>query len=118
MASGAAEALPAPVADALRARRVGGGETLVWREPKENGRARVIVSAPTADQLTDALRRLPASPTTTVSETAVVFASARDLRAVRRVAVAGIKGQQRRRGRTCQTAGRRRRARGARTRRL
>ncbi|MES2459457.1 MAG: CsgG/HfaB family protein [Armatimonadota bacterium] len=65
------------------------GDTVAWRETKPDGRARVIYSAPSAGALFEAVRR----PGKTLSppETLTVMASARDLRTVRRVAVAGVK---------------------------
>ena len=81
--------LPETAAAILRAQTVAPGDTALWRERKANGRARIVVSAPNADLLADALRRLP--DPFAVSETLTVVASARDLRQVRRIAVASVK---------------------------
>lgn len=84
------EAVPPTVAALLSARTVGHNETVAWRERKEKGRARVVFSAPNSDLLTEALRRYPEPMS--VPETPTVLASARDLRSVRRIAVAGVRG--------------------------
>ena len=71
--------------------RIGSGETVAWRESKPRGGSqRVVISAPNSDLLGEALRRYP-NPLT-IPETTTVLMSARDLRAVRRVAVAGVRG--------------------------
>lgn len=87
--SAAQTVVPAPVAAVLDAKAVPPGDTVMWRERKESGHARVIVSAPNADLLAGVLRHLP-NPLV-VTEAVTTLASARDLRQVRRVAVAGVK---------------------------
>jgi hypothetical protein len=87
--SGLGEA-DAPVADTLSAgRRVGPGDTAAWRERKREGGWRAVITAPNADLLAEALRRYP--DPVSVPETATVLMAARDLRSVRRVAVAGLR---------------------------
>lgn len=81
--------LPETASTILRTHNVAPGDTALWRERKANGRTRIVVSAPSADLLADALRRLP-NPFA-VSETVTVIGSARDLRQVRRIAVASVK---------------------------
>lgn len=65
------------------------GDTVAWREIKSDGHARVVYSAPSAGALFEALRRPGSS--LAVPETLTVMSSARDLRTVRRVAVAGVR---------------------------
>jgi hypothetical protein len=65
------------------------GDTVAWRETKANGRTRVIYSAPSSGALYEALRRPGNS--LAVPENLTVLSSSRDLRTVRRVAVAGIR---------------------------
>lgn len=82
--------LPSSVKALITSRAAGSGETVVWRERKASGRARVIVSAPNTDLLAAAVRRYP--DPLLIAETPTVVATARDLRGVRRVAVAGVRG--------------------------
>lgn len=65
------------------------GDTVAWREAGPDGRVRVVYSAPSAGALFEALRR-PGDPLS-IPETLTVVSSARDLRTVRRVAVAGVR---------------------------
>jgi hypothetical protein len=68
---------------------IGQTDTAIWRERKPNGRFRVFISAPNGDHITHALQQYP-NPLTAPTVVTVLH-SARDLRAVRRVAVAAIK---------------------------
>ncbi|MDX1933721.1 MAG: CsgG/HfaB family protein [Capsulimonadales bacterium] len=70
-------------------RTIAPGDTVSWRERKPGGRVRVVISAPTADQLTGVLRQHP--DPLALPEAMTVLNSARDLRSVRRVAVVGVK---------------------------
>ncbi|MBC8104142.1 MAG: hypothetical protein H7Z41_16330, partial [Cytophagales bacterium] len=65
------------------------GDTVTWREAKPDGHARIVYSAPSAGALFEAIRR-PGN-TLSVPEALTVLSSARDLRTVRRVAVAGVR---------------------------
>lgn len=62
-------------------------DTVIWRERKGANRARVVVSAPNPDLLTDALRHTKLD---LVSDVPTVVHTARDLRSVRRIAVATL----------------------------
>lgn len=64
-------------------------DTLWWKERKPNGRYRIYISAPLADHLAETVRRNP-DPMEAPDTPTVVY-TARDLRAVRRVAVATVK---------------------------
>ena len=80
----------AAVADKLTA---GGGDVIAWRETKPGGYVRAYVSAPSADMLAGVLRKSPDNLLALAAfPQPTVLASARDLRAVRRVAVATVKG--------------------------
>lgn len=68
---------------------IGKNDTVAWRETKPDGKIRVIFSAPSADQLTHAVRQYATSPLS-VPETMTLLYTARDLRSVRRVAVAAL----------------------------
>jgi Curli production assembly/transport component CsgG. len=82
--------LPEEVAAVFAGRLVGPNETVVWRERKPGaGRNRVVITAPTAHALEQALARYP--DPLTVPTTPTVLSTARDLRQVRRVAVAAVK---------------------------
>jgi hypothetical protein len=81
--------LPAPMEGVLAGRPGGRGESVAWRERKERGRSRVVFSAPNADLLAQVVRNYP--DPLRVPETPTVLATARDLRSVRRVAVAGVR---------------------------
>lgn len=67
---------------------IGAADTAVWRERKPGGRMRVFISGPNADSVAEALRRFP--DPLSAPEVPTVLHTARDLRAVRRVAVATI----------------------------
>lgn len=84
------DALPDPVVKAVAGRMVGANDTVAWRERKPSGRSRVVITAPTPGMLAEALRRYP--DPLLVPEEPVTVATARDLRGVRRVAVAAVKG--------------------------
>jgi hypothetical protein len=71
------------------AQAIGAADTAIWRERKAGGRFRVYISGPTAENVGEALRRYP-NPLN-APETPAVVHTARDLRGVRRVAVATIK---------------------------
>jgi hypothetical protein len=77
--------LPAPPGGKL----IGKTDTVAWREIKPDGKVRVVFSAPTEDQLVYAVRQYSDNPLA-VPETLTVLHTARDLRSVRRVAVAGL----------------------------
>lgn len=64
-------------------------DTLWWKERKPNGRYRIYVSAPGADHLAETIRRNP--DLMEAPEAPTVVYTARDLRTVRRVAVATVK---------------------------
>lgn len=85
----ARESLPPAIKAVLAARPAGAGQTLSWRERKAGGRSRVVFSAPNADLLLAAVRRCP--DPLSVAEIPTVLAAARDLRQVRRIAVAGLR---------------------------
>ena len=82
--------LPEEVAAVFAGRMVGPNDTVAWRERKPNGYQRAVVTAPTAHALEEALERYGSDPLA-VPEAQTVVASARDLRQVRRVAVAAVK---------------------------
>lgn len=80
---------PSFITALLQKRAAHPNQTMVWRESKEKGRTRVVFSAPNGDLLAQAVRSHP--NLSAVPETPTVSASARDLRQVRRVAVAGVR---------------------------
>jgi Curli production assembly/transport component CsgG len=63
-------------------------DTLAWRESLPGGRIRAVIAAPSASLLGEAIRRL--GDPLSIAEVPTVVASARDLRAVRKVAVTGL----------------------------
>jgi hypothetical protein len=69
-------------------RSVGTHDTVVWREPKQGGRYRIVYSAPTGALLSEAIRQYP--DPLTAPTTATVVSTARDLRSVRRIAVVPV----------------------------
>ena len=71
---------PAPIAS---------GDAALWRERKPGGRIRAILSAPNAAVLGEALRRA-GDPLQTATETPTTLLTVRDLRGIRRVAVATV----------------------------
>ena len=77
--------LPGLTAD----RAIGPTETAAWRFSKGDGRYRAVISAPNAEQLAEGVKRFPGFAD--LPETATTLLNARDLRSVRRIAVAGIK---------------------------
>jgi hypothetical protein len=80
----------APTADGLSAgRTIAAGDAVVWRERKPDGHARIVYSAPNVDLLAEAVHRCP-NPLSAPDEQTVLV-TARDLRAVRRIAVAGVR---------------------------
>lgn len=91
--SATAAALPsafAPVADRLTALS---GDVIAWRESKPGGYVRAYVSAPTSGMLRAILRKSGDNLLAlAVFEKPTVLATARDLRPVRRVAVASVGG--------------------------
>jgi hypothetical protein len=64
-------------------------ETVAWRIRKQDGKIRAVISAPNAAQLTSAAKGI--GVLTDLPEEPTILANARDLRSVRRIAVAGIK---------------------------
>ncbi len=73
---------------------IAASDTVAWRERKSADKAgktrwRIVVSAPNGTMLSDAVRRYP--DPRRVPTTPLVVSTARDLRSVRRVAVAGVK---------------------------
>ena len=78
----------------LAGKTIGANETLVWRQRKNTDKAgktrwRIVVSAPNGAMLSEAIKRYP--DPRRVPTTPLVVSTARDLRGVRRVAVAGVK---------------------------
>ena len=94
--SAAAQTNPAVLA-LTSGKTFGPGDTIAWREPKPSGsenangaiKWRVVISAPNGPMLMEALKQYP--DPRRVPKNLTVLGSARDLRAVRRVAVAGVK---------------------------
>lgn len=82
--------VPATLVDALAKHTVAINDTVAWRESKPNGRSRIVFSAPNADLLAQAVRT-HAGTLEAIAETPTVISTARDLRSVRRVAVAGVR---------------------------
>lgn len=81
----------AAVADKLLAPNA---DVIAWREPKPGGYVRAYLSAPTGAMLASIIAKSPDNLLAlAVFGTPTVLASARDLRPVRRVAVAGVAGQ-------------------------
>ena len=69
------------------------GDIIAWRETKPGGYVRAYVSAPSAETLAATLRKSPDNLLAlAMFPTPTVLATARDLRPVRRVAVATVKG--------------------------
>lgn len=81
----------APVADKLLAANA---DVVAWRETKPGGYVRAYVSAPTGAMLASIVAKSPDNLLALAAfGTPTVLASARDLRLVRRVAVASVAGQ-------------------------
>ena len=80
---------PTALASAAIEQPVSAADTVAWRTRKSDGRWRVVVTAPNADQLAGVLKTF--SSLKDIPEDPTVLAKARDLRGVRRIAVAGIK---------------------------
>ena len=68
---------------------MGDGDVVVWRERKPDGHWRAVYAAQNADLLAEALRLRP--DPTQLLETPEVVLTVRDLRSVRRIAVAGVR---------------------------
>ena len=83
-------AVVSPILAGLTADRpIGATETVAWRTRKADGKIRAVISAPNADQLASAAKGIACIAD--LPEEATTLSNARDLRSVRRIAVAGIK---------------------------
>lgn len=85
-----AASLPEGIRAKLTASHLGPHDTVGWRETKDTGRSRVLLCGPSPDHLAYVTRRF-AEGALKVGEAVTVLHTARDLRSVRRVAVAALK---------------------------